>query len=244
MNDPKFTYVGNELDNFSIVVNWKRYWSSMITPYLGKNVLEVGAGIGSSTEVLCSMSSAEAWHCLEPDSENIAILNSKKKTSDLPRYCTFQQGTIESLGPNARYESILYIDVLEHIEDDQWEISEAAKHLKEKGYLIILGPAFPFLFSEFDRAIGHFRRYTRSMFPKSHGDGLRIIQTRYLDSAGLMASLANRLLLRSPQPTKQQLSTWDRYLIPCSRFLDKIIQYNLGRSILVIYQKNRDDINS
>ena len=238
MDDPKFSYVGKELDNFSIVVNWKTYWSSMITPYLGKHVLEVGAGIGSSTEVLCSMSSAETWHCLEPDSNNIAILNNKKNTGNLPSYCTFLLGTIESLGPNERYESILYIDVLEHIEDDQREISEAARHLKDKGYLIILGPAFPILYSEFDKAIGHFRRYTRSVFPEIHGDSLRLVQTRYLDSVGFMASLANRLLLRSPLPTKQQLITWDRYMVPFSRIIDRIVHYQLGRSILVIYQKS------
>lgn len=242
MDDTDFSYIGDELDNFSIVINWKRYWSSMITPYLGNHVLEVGAGIGSSTEVLCSMSSTETWHCLEPDPENITILNNKKNSGDLPSHCTFHNGTIESLGLNQKYESILYIDVLEHIEDDQREIFEAATHLINKGYLIILGPAFPFLFSEFDKSIGHFRRYTRAMFSEKNGENLRMVQARYLDSVGLMVSLANRLLLRSPLPSKRQLKIWDRYLIPCSRIIDRIIHYQLGRSLLVIFQKDQDDI--
>jgi len=244
MDDTKFSYHGNELDNFSIVINWKRYWSSMITPYLGKHVLEVGAGIGSSTEVICSMASTEVWHALEPDLENITILNHKKKIGDLPSYCTFQHGTIESLNQDAKFESILYIDVLEHIEDDQREISKAARHLKTGGFLIILGPAFPFLFSEFDRAIGHFRRYTKSMFTGRKGDNLRLVEARYLDSVGLVASLANRILLHTHLPSKRQLKTWDQYFVPCSRILDKVIGYQLGRSILIIYQKNRDDIIS
>lgn len=237
MVDTAYEYAGRELDNFSIVVNWKRYWSSTILPYLGKQVLEVGAGIGASTKVISSMSSADTWLCLEPDPGNIEILQKEKRAGNIPEHYEFRQGGLTALEANERFESILYIDVLEHIEDDKSEISLAAEHLTGNGYLIILAPAYPFLFSEFDEAIGHYRRYTRGMFAESYGNSLQKRSTRYLDSVGLLTSLGNRFLLRSPLPTKGQLSFWDKYILPISRLTDRIIRYRFGRSILVIYQK-------
>lgn len=237
MADAEYIYAGRELDNFSIAVNWKRYWSSMILPFLGKQVLEVGAGIGGSTTILTLLCSAEKWLCLEPDPRNIDNLRNEKRVGNLPEYCEFKQGTIATLGSEKKFDSILYIDVLEHIEDDESEITLAAEHIMRNGHLIILAPAYPFLFSKFDEAIGHRRRYTRSMFAKSYDGSLRRISTRYLDSVGFLASLGNRLLLRSSLPTKRQLFFWDRYLVPISRFTDRIIRYRFGRSILAIYQK-------
>ena len=125
MSDTSYEYAGEELANFSIAANWKTYWSSTILPYLGKSILEVGAGIGSSTKILSSMSSAETWLCLEPDLGNIEILKNEKSAGNIPAYCEFRQGDLTALGENDRFDSILYIDVLEHIEDDQKEIALA-----------------------------------------------------------------------------------------------------------------------
>jgi 2-polyprenyl-3-methyl-5-hydroxy-6-metoxy-1,4-benzoquinol methylase len=208
----------------------------MVIPYLGKQVLEVGAGIGASTGILLSMSAAEYWLCLEPDPENLSALREAKRKGDLPGICDFKQGTLLELDPGQRFDSILYVDVLEHIEQDEAEIRRAAGHLSPGGHLTILAPAYPFLFSEFDRAIGHHRRYTRAMFADSHEPSLHMTYARYLDSVGLLASLANRIMLRSPLPSKRQLAFWDRVLIPISRRVDKLIGYRFGRSILVVYQ--------
>lgn len=237
MGDTAYEYAGMELDNFSIAVNWKRYWSAMILPHLGKQVLEVGAGIGNSTTVLASISSVDKWLCLEPDPGNMDILQNEKRAGNIPEHYELRQGTLTALETSERFDSILYIDVLEHIENDESEITLAAEHLAAYGYLIILAPAYPFLFSEFDEAIGHYRRYTRGMFAESYDGSLRRRSTRYLDSIGLFTSLGNRLLLRSSLPTKGQLSLWDKYLVPVSRITDRIIRYRFGRSILVIYQK-------
>jgi len=230
-------YLGRELENFATVLNWKRYWSSMIVPYLGKQVLEVGAGIGSSTKVLTSMSPAEHWLCLEPDPENIRVLRREKREGGLPGFVELREGTLLDLSPHEEFESVLYIDVLEHIQDDKTEIKLAVGHLSPGGHLIILAPAYPFLFSEFDQAIGHYRRYTRSMFAGSYGPSLRITCARYLDSLGLLPSLANRVLLHSPLPSRGQLAFWDRLLVPISRRIDRMLGYRFGRSILLVYQK-------
>ena len=237
MADSAQEYVGRELDVFSVAQNWKKYWSLMVLPFVGKRVLEVGAGIGSSTQVLSSLCQPTVWVCLEPDHRNIGALRQERRRGTLPDFCEIRQGTLGDLESEEEFDSILYIDVLEHIRDDIGEIEAAAAHIAPNGHLIILAPAHPFLFSEFDAAIGHHRRYTRGMFADQYGGEIHVASTQYLDSAGLLASLGNRLLLRSSQPSRRQLTFWDQFLIPISRVADRILQYQFGRSILIIYRK-------
>lgn len=238
MNDTTQEYVGRELEVFSDAENWKQYWSRMLLPFMGNRILEVGAGIGSSTKVLSSITSAMSWVCLEPDPQNIEVLQQEWRQGNLPDYCELRQGTLATLESDEEFDSILYIDVLEHIYDDTGEIERAVAHTAPSGHLIILAPAHPFLYSEFDAAIGHHRRYTRGMFADQYDGGIHAESVQYLDSAGLLASLGNRLLLRSSQPSTRQLAFWDQILIPISRITDRILQYQLGRSILIIYKKD------
>ncbi|NIQ14480.1 MAG: methyltransferase type 12, partial [Candidatus Dadabacteria bacterium] len=112
------------------------------------------------------------------------------------------------------YDTILYIDVLEHIEDDYNELQSAKKLLSDTGTLIILSPAHQWLFSEFDEAIGHHRRYTKATLLKIIPDELNLINIRYLDSIGLFASLANRVLMRKSIPSMNQIKFWDRVMVP------------------------------
>ena len=62
---------------------------------------------------------------------------------------------------------------------------------------------------------------------------------RYLDTAGLIASLGNRLLLRSAMPTEKQLGFWDRRLVPVSRTIDPLLRYRLGKSIVGVWRNAR-----
>jgi hypothetical protein len=60
----------------------------------------------------------------------------------------------------------------------------------------------------------------------------------YLDSVGMMASLANRVLLKSADPTQHQIALWDRYLVRLSRVVDPLSGYRCGKSVLAIWQRN------
>jgi hypothetical protein len=131
------------------------------------------------------------------------------------------------------------MDVLEHIEADAAELARAASHLKPNGTLAILSPALPWLFTPFDKAIGHYRRYTKTSLRSIAPQGLREIKCIYLDSAGLLASLGNKLFLRSPIPSKSQIQFWDRAMVPLSRYADRALNHAIGKSILGVWQKAR-----
>ncbi|MEP7367335.1 MAG: class I SAM-dependent methyltransferase [Acidobacteriota bacterium] len=227
-----YQYEGAELDLFEKAVNWKAYWSSRIARYLRGDVLEVGAGIGANT-ALFATHAFDTWTCLEPDAALAARIVLPAGSRHHSRI-----GTTAALDAADQYDAILYIDVLEHIEEDAVELARASRHLRAGGHLIVLSPAWPFLFSPFDAAIGHYRRYTRAMLRaaarSTHFDEQEVI---YLDSAGMLASAANCLLLRSAIPTLGQILLWDRRLVPISRRIDRFFGEHVGKTIIGVWEK-------
>lgn len=230
-------YIGNELEVFAHAVHWKRYYGSKIAPLLGRSVLEVGAGLGETTRHLYA-DSIDSWLCLEPDPEFCRIIEDKIAAKDLPDGCSVLNGTTESLkGREGAFDTILYIDVLEHIEDDRGELLRAAPLLKPDGRVVVLAPAHNFLFSPFDRQIGHFRRYDRAMLRDACPRELTIHRMEYLDSVGMLASLANRWFIKDSTPNIKQIALWDRAMVPVSRWIDPLLLHRLGKSLFAVMGK-------
>src|SRR5580704_2686712 len=135
--DSEFKYAGSELELFEKARNWKAYWRAQISGFVRGDVLEVGAGIGANTRTLAGLK-YERWTCLEPD----AALAARIELPPGGRHET-AVGTLADLTAEAQFDAILYIDVLEHIEDDGGEMARAAARLKAGGALIVLAPAHP-----------------------------------------------------------------------------------------------------
>jgi hypothetical protein len=229
---PSFQYMGSELEIFAHASHWKSYVQSKLRPYLMGDVLEVGAGIGGTTQAL-SDGTQRRWVCLEPDSEFA------KKISSLPhlRNCEVLVGMLPDINPEEKFDAILYIDVLEHIKEDADELVQAAQHLKTNGVIIVLAPAFPWLYTPFDAAIGHFRRYTKNSLRAVAPQGLREEKCIYLDAFGVLASAGNLLFLRAANASTGQMRFWDNYLVPISRIMDRVFAFSLGRSVLAVWRK-------
>lgn len=231
-----YHYVGSELELFAHATRWKAYFRAAMAPYLGRDVLEVGAGLGGSTRLLCR-GTERRWVCLEPDPALADRLAVAIGDGSLPACCRLAVGTIAEAAALGPFDTVLYIDVLEHIADDRGELARAADILAPGGHVVALAPAHNWLYSPFDRAIGHHRRYSRRSLRALTPEALELVRLAYLDSAGLLASLGNRLLLRSPMPTAAQVRLWDRVLVRLSRRLDPLLAHRLGKSVLGAWRK-------
>jgi SAM-dependent methyltransferase len=231
-----YHYVGSELELFREATVWKSYFRRHVEPYIRGDVLEVGAGMGGTTKLLCRARQGH-WICLEPDGTLAESLRQAIEGGELPRCCQVITGALDRLPPTALFDTLLYIDVLEHIEDDRGELERAAAYLRPGGHLVVLAPAHPWLFSPFDRSIGHYRRYTRPSLGALTPGGLVLVRSIYLDSIGLLASLGNRLFLRQAMPGPGQIALWDKVLVRCSRCVDPIVGYSLGKSVLCIWSR-------
>lgn len=233
----KQIYVGDELHLFEKAVNWKKYYANLISPYLSGRVLEVGAGLGGTTKILCDGTQTD-WLCLEPDRHLCSDIEKMLLAGELPHYCRVQNTTIDAIPTDEKFDAIIYIDVIEHIENAEEELQKAVNHLKSGGYIGIIVPAFQSLFSPFDKAVGHFRRYDKKQLIQSMPSGMTQTKLRYLDSVGAVASLTNKFFLKQSYPTAQQIQMWDSNIVPISMFIDPLISFSCGKSLLGVWQKD------
>jgi SAM-dependent methyltransferase len=230
-------YIGNELQLFAAAHNWKRYWSGVIAPFVRGRVLDVGAGLGATARAFAHHPGISDWTCLEPDRRLAAALPVKLEEYRLPFRTRVRCGTLADLHPTYRFDAVLYIDVLEHIRDDAGELVRAAAQVAEGGHLVVLSPAHQWLYSPFDQAIGHERRYTRETLRSSAPEDLRLVRLDYLDAVGLAASLGNRLFLRRAMPSAVQIAAWDRWMVPLSRHLDPLLGHNFGKTVIGVWTR-------
>ena len=231
----QYRYVGEELGVFAHAVHWKDYVRSLIGDALTGDVLEVGAGIGTATLAWRSPRQ-RTWTCVEPDRQLATTIADRTGQLSLP--VRVLHGTTRDLGAGERFTTVLYLDVLEHIEDDAEELRRAAGVLAPGGRLIVLSPAHQWLYTAFDRRIGHCRRYSRESLAAVAPAGLVRERLLYLDAAGALLSLGNRVVLRSDAPTLRQVETWDRWFVPISRYIDGWLGYRVGKSVLGIWRRH------
>jgi SAM-dependent methyltransferase len=237
MADPaESPYIGKELDLFALANNWKAYVKAEISGFITGEVLEVGAGIGATTVALHD-GTARRWFCLEPDATLAARLQTSINNSGRAPTTRIVIGSIRAFIKVPCFDCVLYVDVLEHIEDDRAQIHDAAELIRPGGYIIVLAPAHQWLFSEFDKSIGHLRRYRKAMLRSLIPPGWVEKRLSYLDSIGVLLSLGNALALRQAMPTTSQIAIWDRLCVPLSRRMDRLTGGMIGKSILAVWRK-------
>ena len=95
-----------------------------------------------------------------------------------------------------------------------------------------------FSIREFDKAVGHYRRYSRRSLAKLTPESTQLVTTFYLDSIGVLASLANRVLLRSDMPSARQIQIWDRFFVPLSTLLDPLLFFRAGKSVVAVWRRD------
>ena len=225
-------YLNEVLEFFDISDNYRSYQIELFGSYVGKEILEVGAGRGKIIEIL-AQNSEKQFTLLELDKNFFDILNNKFNSKNIKVLEERTQNIKEN-----KFDTIFYLDVIEHIEDDRFELDTAYNLLKKNGHLIIIVPAFQILFSKFDQRVGHFRRYRKEFFKRySDEKNLKIKKLVYFDFLGFFIILFSKLLnLTNSKKTTLGIKIWN-FLIPLSRLIDKITFHSIGKSIVCIYEK-------
>jgi 2-polyprenyl-3-methyl-5-hydroxy-6-metoxy-1,4-benzoquinol methylase len=222
-------YEGWELEFFDKALNFRKYQFDLIGKHIKGQVAEIGPGNGTFYKFYRDLSSE--IHLYEPSINFLEKLE-KQKYSNTQIFVDYFQENINF------YDTILYLDVIEHIENDFSEIKKAYGSLKTGGKLIINVPAFQHLYSNFDRDINHFKRYSKKDFKKIAKQlDAKIIQLKYYDSIGYFLSFLSKIFNQNYiNNFENKIKIWNS-LIPASRFLDLITQNNFGKSLIFICEK-------
>tara|TARA_B100000886_G_scaffold301883_1_gene231618 strand:+ start:3783 stop:4466 length:684 start_codon:yes stop_codon:yes gene_type:complete len=207
------------------------YCLSFFRKFIKGDILEVGAGCGSFTKYY-----AKKFNSLtltELDKKNFLDLEKKfSKTENI----NILNSAVEAIDRN--FDTIMYLHVLEHIKNDEEELKKAINKLNSNGYLIIMAPAHQKIYSNLDRAVGHFRRYEKEFFSKELF-GLKREKFISLDSIGYFLYLLNKIFFKEEvYPSKLKIFLWDKIFTPITSIVDFLLMYKFGKCFLAIYKKS------
>ena len=227
------TYTGWELHNFDEANLYRTYQWSLIKKNISGNIWEVGTAnwiyINKYIEI------AKTITLVERTKKYFTILSkryNKNKNINIKK-------NLNALKKNS-FDTILYLDVIEHIKNDKREINKAFSMLKPGGTLIICVPAFQFLYSLYDKKIGHFRRYSKSDFKKLlFKCNITNYKMRYFDFIGFILIFMSNLIAKDNLSNfSLKIKFWN-YLIPISILIDSILmKFFFGKSLLIKIKKN------
>jgi SAM-dependent methyltransferase len=234
-------YAGRDLEAMSFARNYHRWILELFAPHLGRRLVEVGAGTGSFSEMLLE-SAPDSLTLIEPSRMCLRLrerVEGWRTRSRVRVYNDTFAGVAARLGQEERPDSVIYVNVLEHIEDDEAELRLASDALAPGGRVFIFVPALRWLYGSFDRRVGHRRRYTRrEIASKCERAGLSIVRAVYFDAAGVLPWWVKYRVLRSEKMEPAAVKFYDEFCVPVLSRAEALIPLPLGKNILLIAEKS------
>lgn len=235
-------YPGTELEAMSGASNYHRWILEIFKPYLGVHLVEVGAGLGSFSELILSHHPCETLSLVEPSDsmyERLAAHAQQLETSvHVDTYhATFIEAAALIKAKHAP-DSILYINVLEHIADDEGELNVVRLTLSERGRVFVFVPALKQLFGNLDARVGHFRRYSKpELDEKLWRSGFKILRSTYFDFPGIAPWWFRYCLMKSDTLEPGAVRFYDRFIVPALRRIESVVTMPIGKNIIAIAEK-------
>jgi SAM-dependent methyltransferase len=227
-----FAYSGTELDAVAEADNYYRWIVDRFAPHLGRRIVEAGAGIGTVSELLLRRAAPDTMLLIEPDRGNVAELR-RRFTNDAR--VRIHHGYLEDTDPSFAADTIVAVNVLEHVGQPAGFLDAAYERLTPGGALLILVPALPAIYGSLDKAFEHYRRYTRPELEKDLSDaGFEVEQLHYMNVVGIAGWLVAGKVMRRTTLGRGQVRFYDRWVIPWLRRLESIAHPPIGQSVIAV----------
>jgi len=238
-------YITSDLEDLRGLTNYHSWIYQEIHPFLGLKLAEVGAGLGTFTKVLIDnhFSSCSASIVVYEPAQNLfselKVMLEGQYPDLIPSKRIIAFNAAFSSSPR-EHDTIILINVLEHIENDADFIQEAREALISSGRLILFVPALPWLYSEFDREVGHHRRYIKeSLVNLLQKEGFDILKAIYMDFLGIIPWYFLNVLGKSKSINPTLAKVYDNIGVPFTKIIEQTWTPNLGKNVLVIGQKSK-----
>jgi SAM-dependent methyltransferase len=235
LTNTSFSYSGTELDAVAEAKNYYDWIVDCFAAHIGRRCVEAGAGIGTVSQLVLDRASPRTLTLIEPAANNLPAL--RERFAGDSRVSVYH-GYLEDLTSSLESDSIIAVNVLEHVEKDDEFLKASFSILAPGGSLLLLVPACPALFGSLDRAFDHFRRYTKSGLHDSIvAAGFEIETIHYLNMVGVAAWFVSGRILRRATLGRGQVRFYDRWIIPVVRRLESLISAPIGQSVMAIARK-------
>lgn len=222
---------GFEFASLNEAGNYRRALLREFGPNLKGRVLEIGAGVGQITEMLMTVSTIELLASVEPNPSFCSEIRRR-----FPAHSIIN-GTSADIPSKGDWNSIVSINVLEHIQDDEDELARYYALLaRRSGTLNLFVPARPELYAPIDKDFGHFRRYTKpDLKHKLEQAGFKVERLRYFNIVGYIAWWAAFCFLKKRQFSARSVRIFDRLIFPSVYRLESAIAPPpFGQSLLAV----------
>lgn len=233
MKSENFVYEGRDLESMSFAENYHNRIFDYFGPYIGKRIVEVGAGSGSLTKILLKSNPSELYQ-IEPSAEMFKLLTSRDEAFP-KRHMGFFSDVEENIESP---DTFVYVNVFEHIEDDAKELNLVYSKLEKGGHICIFVPALSFLYSDFDKKIDHYRRYSKKdLERKCRSAGFEIVLSRYFDFFGIVPWYIRFIIFRSQNLSSATVKLYDKFVFPILGIFESLISPPIGKNILLVGRK-------
>lgn len=227
-----YSYSGTELAALTAARNYYRWIYRQLAPHIGRRVVEIGAGVGTFADLLLGHPQLERLTLVEPAGNLFPLL--RERFSKEPRV-TLIHGQVDALPATALADSIIVVNVLEHVADDAGFLGRLRARLAPGGRMLILAPAGPAIFGTLDRAFGHHRRYTAAMLAGAlSAGGFRVESLRYLNLPGVVAWFIAGRILRKTTLSVRAVRIYDRCVVPWLSAVESVAPPPCGQSLVAV----------
>jgi 2-polyprenyl-3-methyl-5-hydroxy-6-metoxy-1,4-benzoquinol methylase len=215
---------------------FNRWMYDQIKDNLKGEILEIGSGIGNISKLVIESNhfitlsdyNKEYCHILK---ENFSTNKNVREVIQIDlldpgfekKYASFKE----------KFDSIFLLNVIEHIEDDKLSIKNCRYLLKPGGHLILLAPAYSWLYGTFDEQLGHYRRYTvKTLTELLEEKKFKILSGSYFNVTGIAGWLLFGKIFRRSKIGKGEMAAFNS-IVPFAKLTDKLLARKAGLSIII-----------
>lgn len=219
------------LESLATAVNYHRWLTDLVEPYLGDAPVELGSGLGDYAATWAAARPGRLVTVTDADPSRDAHL--RRRFAGDPRISV---RALDIAHPyRGDHSCLVAMNVLEHIEDHVAALAAAHTLLRPGGFVVMFVPAFELAMSRFDRQVGHVRRYTVPTLRAAYAAaGLEVGRIHYVNAPGLLAWVAGMRLLRMTPQDGPTVRLWDRTVVPVARAVESRVRPPFGQSVVAV----------
>ena len=231
-----FEYDGEDLEAMDAAENYPKWIVEEFSQFLIGDVADVGAGCGNFSRFLLG-APLRSLHAFEPSKRMYDRLVQR-----FPGDGRFRavRGYVADMAEEyaSRFDAVVYNNVMEHVQDDEAELRAVYRMLKPGGRVLIYVPALSWLYSDYDKSLGHFRRYSKlsgcDLLTKS---GFSVEVAKYADVLGVLPWLLCMKVFKG-KLSRGSVSFYDKVGVPLTRAIEKRVSAPLGKNLLLVGRKD------